>query len=92
MQTNTTKKYIKADDDSVYKRSIMVDPTSQSLKLQFEPSYQSDEIITGEYQATYKKFYQKNEDGQDEPRRYTVRIIFRCRVTGGLDIPYKSLR
>jgi hypothetical protein len=83
--------YKEADDDSVYKRSIVVQPVTQSLKLQFEPSYQSDEIITGEYQATYKKFYQKNEDGQDEPRRYTVRIIFRGRVTGGLDT-IKSLR
>ena len=83
--------YKEADDDSVYKRSIVVDPITQSLKLQFEPSYQSDEIITGEYQASYKKFYQKNDDGQDEPRRYTVRIVFRCRVTGGLDT-IKSLR
>jgi hypothetical protein len=83
--------YKDAEDDSVYKKSMVVDPASQSLKLQFEPSYQSDEIITGEYQASYKKFYQKNEDGQDELRRYTVRIVFRCRVTGGLDT-IKSLR
>jgi len=83
--------YKETEDDSVYKGSIIVDPVTQSLKLQFEPSYQSDEIITGEYQASYKKFYQKNEDGQDELRRYTVRIVFRCRVTGGLDT-IKSLR
>ena len=83
--------YKENEDDSVYKKNIVLDPNTQSLKLQFEPSYQSDEIITGEYQAEYKKFYQKNEDGQDEARQYTVRIIFRCRVTGGLDT-IKSLR
>ena len=83
--------YKENEDDSVYKKNIVLDPNAQSLKLQFEPSYQSDEIITGEYQADYKKFYQKNEGGQDEARQYTVRIIFRCRVTGGLDT-IKSLR
>ncbi len=77
--------YKDSSDDSVYKKSIIVEANVQSLKLQFEPSYQSDEVITGEYQASYKKFYQKSEDGQDESRRYSVRIIFRCRVTGGLD-------
>jgi hypothetical protein len=83
--------YKEAEDDTAYKKTIVVYPNTQSLKLQFEPSYQSDEVITGEYQATYNKFYQKNEDGQDEVRRYTVRIVFRCRVTGGLDT-IKSLR
>jgi hypothetical protein len=83
--------YKDAEDDSVYKKTVVVYPNTQSLKLQFEPSYQSDDIITGEYQAAYKKFYQKNEDGQDEVRMYTVRIVFRCRVTGGLDT-IKSLR
>jgi hypothetical protein len=83
--------YKDAEDDTVYRKTVVVYPNSQSLKLQFEPSYQSDDVITGEYQASYKKFYQKNEDGQDEVRRYTVRIVFRCRVTGGLDT-IKSLR
>ena len=83
--------YKDSEDDSVYKKSIIVEPNEQSLKLQFEPSYQSNEIISGEYQAAYRNFYQKNEDGQDEVRRYSVRIVFRCRVTGGLDT-IKSLR
>ena len=83
--------YKRSQDDSVYLKTIEVEPNTQSLILQFEPSYLSNEVITGEYQATYKTFYQKNEDGQDEERRYTVRIVFRCRVTGGLDT-IKSLR
>jgi hypothetical protein len=83
--------YKDSQDDSVYKKSIIVEPNNQSLTLQFDPSYQSNEIITGEYQATYKKFYQKNEDGQDEVLHYSVRIVFICRVTGGLDT-IKSLR
>jgi hypothetical protein len=77
--------YKEAEDDSVYKKSIIVKPNTQSLKLQFEPSYQSDEIITGEYQASYKKFYEKNDEGQGEVRRFTVRIVFRCRVSGGIE-------
>ena len=88
---HNTEIYKESSDDSVYKKNIMVDPSTQTLKLQFEPSYQSNEIVTGEYQAAYKKFYQKNENGEDEPRSYSVRIIFRCRVTGGLDT-IKSLR
>ena len=83
--------YKDAEEDSVYKRSIVVEPNTQSLKLQFEPSYQSNEIVTGEYQASYNKFYEKNQEGQDEVRRFTVRIVFRCRVTGGLDT-IKALR
>jgi hypothetical protein len=83
--------YKDEEDDTVYKRTIVVEPNTQSLDLQFEPSYQSNEIISGEYQASYKKFYEKNQDGQDEVRRFTVRIVFRCRVTGGLDT-IKSLR
>ena len=77
--------YKESDEVSVYKKSIVVEPSSHSLKLQFEPAYQSNEIIVGEYRASYKKFYQKNKEGLDEERRITVRIVFRCRVTGGLD-------
>jgi len=72
-------------------KTLEVEPDTQSLTLQFEPAYISKEVITGEYQAAYKTFYEKNEAGQDEPRQYKVRIIFRCRVTGGLDT-IKSLR
>jgi hypothetical protein len=80
-----TKIYKESADDSVYQKTMVVEPNTQSLILQYEPSYQTDEIITGEYQASYKKFYEKAEDGQDEIRHFSVRIIFRCRVTGGLD-------
>jgi len=83
--------YKESGDDTVYKRSIIVEPSSQSLTLQYDPSSLSNEIITGEYQATYKKFYQKNENGQIQALHYSVRIVFRCRVTGGLDT-IKSLR
>jgi len=83
--------YKAAPDDSVYMKTLEVEPDTQSLTLQFEPAYISKEVITGEYQAAYKTFYEKNEAGQDEPRQYKVRIIFRCRVTGGLDT-IKSLR
>jgi hypothetical protein len=42
-------------------------------------------VIIGEYRATYRKFYQKNEPSGDRMRRYTVRLVFKCRVTGGVD-------
>jgi hypothetical protein len=88
---HNTEIYKEALEDSVYKKNFVVNPSTQSLKLQFEPSYQTDELVSGEYQATYKKFYEKNENGEDEERNYSVRIIFRCKVTGGLDT-IKSLR
>jgi hypothetical protein len=72
-------------DDSVYLKSITIEPISQTLKLQTAPTYSADEVIVGEYRATYKKFYQKNENDNDEERQYVVRIVFRCRVSGGID-------
>ncbi len=72
-------------DDSVYLKNITIEPISQTLKLQTAPTYSADEIIVGEYRATYKKFYQKNENDDDEERQYVVRIVFRCRVSGGID-------
>jgi hypothetical protein len=72
-------------DDSVYLKSLTIGPINQTLKLQTAPTYTADEIVVGEYRATYKKFYQKNENGEDEERQYVVRIVFRCRVSGGID-------
>jgi hypothetical protein len=72
-------------DDSIYLKNVTIEPISQTLKLQTAPTYSADEIIVGEYRATYKKFYQKNENDDDEERQYVVRIVFRCRVSGGID-------
>jgi hypothetical protein len=83
--TNNREVYKIKEDDSVYIRSVVAEPVSQSLKLYSGPAYSANEIIIGEYRAAYKKFYQKNEKGEDELRRYAVRIIFRCRVSGGID-------
>ena len=83
--THNKEVYKLSKDDTVYLRSVMSEPATQSLKLQNEPGYVDKEIIIGEYRATYKKFYQKNKDDEDEGRQYMVRIIFRCRVSGGID-------
>ncbi len=83
--THNTPIYKLSQDDSVYITSVIVKPSTQSLVLKYYPDGSHEEILTGEYQATYNKFYQKTEDGDDEPRKYTVRIIFRCRVSGGLN-------
>jgi hypothetical protein len=77
--------YKLSKEDTSYMKSVMAEPLTQSLKLKTQPAYASNEIIIGEYRATYRKFYQKNEDDEDVPRQYTVRIVFRCRVTGGID-------
>ena len=77
--------YKQSLDDSVYQNNILAEPVSQSLKLYRNPSYAAGEVIIGEYRATYKKFYQKNAHNKNETRRYEVRIIFKCRVTGGVD-------
>jgi hypothetical protein len=73
-----------SEDDKEYKKSLVVEPTSQTLKLRSDPAYGGD-VIIGEYQATYRKFYQKREDGDNDEKRYNVRIIFRCRVSGGIN-------
>ncbi|HET7000809.1 MAG TPA: hypothetical protein VFI33_05860 [Puia sp.] len=73
-----------SEDDDVYKKSLTVEPVSQSLKLRSDPAYGGD-VIIGEYQATYKKFYQKMDDGDNDEKKYNVRIIFRCRVSGGIN-------
>jgi hypothetical protein len=77
--------YKLSEEDSVYLTSFIADPLSQTLVFKYFPDGSRNEVLIGEYQASYKKFYQKNEDDQDEVRRYTVRIIFRCRVSGGIN-------
>lgn len=89
--THNLELYKLSEEDSVYLRSVMAVPITQTLKLQSEPAYTDNEIIIGEYRATYKKFYQKNKDDEDEGRQYMVRIVFRCRVSGGID-SMKSLK
>ncbi len=82
---NNQEVYKLSKDDTVYLKSVMAEPITQSLKLRNEPGYVDKEVIIGEYSATYKKFYQKGIDDEDEGRQYMVRIIFRCRVSGGID-------
>jgi hypothetical protein len=77
--------YKQTMEDSVYLKSIIAKPLTQSLKLVSEPQNRTGDVIIGEYQAVYGKFYEKNEDDQDEVRKYTVKIIFRCRTSGGID-------
>ncbi|MBS1600175.1 MAG: hypothetical protein JST75_18250 [Bacteroidetes bacterium] len=66
--------------DSAYMRDINTQPETQSLKLFQKPSFVADETIIGEYNATFKKFYQKIRR-KDESRKYTVRLIFKCKIT-----------
>jgi hypothetical protein len=73
-----------SETDDTYKKSLTVEPLSQSLKLRSDPAYGGD-VILGEYQATYKKFYQKTDGGYNDEKKYNVRIIFRCRVSGGIN-------
>jgi hypothetical protein len=87
LHANTRNKqvYKLSQEDSVYQESILADPETQSLKLYHAPNFTPDEVIVGEYRATYKKFYQKDAQSKDELCKYTVRIVFKCRVTGGMD-------
>ena len=75
---NSAYKFKKSD--SVYMRDINVQPETQSLKLTKKPSFSADETVIGEYNATYRRFYQKVKH-KDESRRYTVRLIFKCKIT-----------
>ncbi len=67
--------------DEAYLNDITIVPETQSLKLLHHPSFSSNEIIVGEYRATYKQFYRKNKS-RDELKKYTVRLIFKCKITG----------
>ena len=71
--------------DTAYLHTLTQVPETQSLKLSHAPAFAPNEVITGEYEAVYKAFWEKGETSKDELRQYTVRIIFRCRVTGGID-------
>ncbi len=57
--THNQQVYKISQDDTTYLKSVIAEPVTQSLKLQSAPAYAADEIIIGEYRATYKKFYQK---------------------------------
>ena len=72
------------EDDDAYQKSLILEPVTQSLRLRSDPAYGGD-VIIGEYQATYKKFFQKMEGGDNDEKKYNVRIIFRCRVSGGIN-------
>ncbi len=85
VNTNNKQIYKFLKEDTVYQQSILAEPETQSLKLYQTPSFTPDEVIIGEYRATYKKFYKKNIHSRDELCKYTVRIVFKCRVTGGID-------
>jgi hypothetical protein len=67
--------------DTAYLRDINVQPLTQSLKFIKQPDFAPDEVIIGEYNATYKKFYQRVHH-KDESRNYTVRLLFKCKITG----------
>jgi hypothetical protein len=69
----------KGDDE--YLKNILAEPESQSLKLVKQPSFSSGEVVVGEYRAVYKRFYQKN-DSLDVAKKYSVRLIFKCKITG----------
>jgi hypothetical protein len=68
-------------DDSSYVNDITVEAQSQSLKLLRHPQFRSKEIIVGQYKATYRPFYAKRHQGKDEALRYSVLLIFKCKVT-----------
>jgi hypothetical protein len=68
--------------DTNYVDDLTAEPIYQSLKLTQKPS-DSNEIMIGEYNGTYKKFYQKSlHSGRVYIRKYRVRIIFKCKITG----------
>jgi hypothetical protein len=85
VNTNNDTIYKQSREDTAYLASILAEPESQSLKLYRSPTFTADEVVIGEYRATYKKFYRRNDRLGDDPYKYTVRIVFKCRVTGGMD-------
>jgi hypothetical protein len=74
--------YKEHQTDSTYINDIVAEPVLQSLRLLRKPGFSSNEIIIGEYNAVYRKFYQKRTNAKDQPVTYRVRLIFKCKVTG----------
>lgn len=66
--------------DTTYTNDITVEAEKQSLRLYQNPTFSDEETIIGEYYATFKKFYQRIKK-KDELRNYSVRVIFKCKVT-----------
>jgi hypothetical protein len=67
--------------DSAYINDLSVEAETQSLKLIRPLSQSPNEIIIGEYRATYRRFYEKRHHSSDGVARYTVKIIFKTKVT-----------
>jgi hypothetical protein len=68
--------------DTAYVNDIQATPVFQSLKLLHKPSFSSNEVVIGEYNAIYQKFYQKRKKNSDQAVTYRVRLIFKSKVTG----------
>jgi hypothetical protein len=68
--------------DKEYISDVQAIPLTQSLKLRRSPNFTSNEVMIGEYRATYKRIFQKKAKGKDQPKVYTVRLIFKCKITG----------
>jgi hypothetical protein len=68
--------------DSSFSSDLLIQPIRQSLKLTQEPTGSSD-IMIGEYNGTFRNFYQKSlKSGRIYVRKYRVRLIFKCKITG----------
>jgi hypothetical protein len=69
-------------DDSDYVDDLNVEPLYQSLKLMQKPN-ESGEIMVGEYHGIFRNFYQKGtKTGRIYIRKYSVTLIFKCKITG----------
>jgi hypothetical protein len=69
-------------EDSAYTSDLNAEPVFQSMKLMHRPGFVSNEIIVGEYNAVYRTIYKRAKKGKDQPLKYKVRVIFKCKVTG----------
>ena len=69
-------------NDTAYLNDVQAAPVFQSLKLLRRPAFSSNEVVIGEYNAVYRKFYQKRKKATDQAVIYRVRLIFKSKVTG----------
>jgi hypothetical protein len=68
--------------DTSYTADLVLEPESQSLKLTHAPDA-THQILVGEYTGTYRYFYERGKkSGKDYFRRYSVHLIFKCKITG----------
>ncbi len=65
--------------DSIYVNDIGVQAITEKLILSKKPSFSNGEVLIGQFEGTFKPFYEK-EAGQEHIRKVKLKVVFKCVV------------